>query len=105
MAPTRDDEKSIPTERLSLPQIDVELAQLCIDHDLLVGHDVGHPVRDGNNPRTRWQLAKLRQQFFVEPRQQVERDDGGPFTQVEREDVSLLDRDQLLHAALTGVLA
>ena len=76
------------TERLRLPQIDVELAQLRIDHDLLVRLDVGHPVRDRNHARARRQLPELRQQSGVEARQQVERDDGRPFAQVELEDVA-----------------
>ena len=59
-------------------------------------------MRDRNDARTHRQLPELRQQFGVEPRQQVERDDGRPFAQVEREDVALFNRDQPLYALLGG---
>src|SRR6185312_7561083 len=38
-----------------------------------------------------------------EARQQVERDDGRPFAEVEREDVATFDRDQPLDAVLAHI--
>src|SRR5262249_13725791 len=102
-APTREHEKSIATERLRLPEIDVELAQLSINCYLLVRLDVGHPVRDRNDARALRELSELRQRFGVEARQQVERDDGRPFAQVEREDVAPFNRHQPLYAVLAHV--
>ena len=45
----------------------------------------------------------MRQQFGVETRQQVERDDGRPCAQVELENVAPLNRDQALHAVVARV--
>lgn len=38
-------------QRLGLPQIEVVLAQLGVDRDLLVGRDVGNVVSDRNDAR------------------------------------------------------
>ena len=94
------------TECLRLPQINVELAQLSINHDLLVRLDVGHPVRDeiGRPRLLGGSFRSCGNNLASKARQQVERDDGGPFAQIERGDVALFNRDQPLYAVL-GTLA